>query len=49
MDTVNAGLAYICEWFTSNKLSVNVKKCNYMIFHNYRKNADFNDFNIVLD
>ena len=39
---------YICEWFKSNKLSVNVNKCNYMIFHN-GTNADLNDLNIVLD
>ena len=48
MDTVNAGLIYICEWFKSNKSSVNVNKCNDMIFHN-ETNADLNDLNIFLD
>ena len=31
-----------------NKLSLNVKKCNYMIFHN-RKIADLNDVCVILD
>ena len=32
-DSVNNGLICIYDWFCANKLSLNVKKTNYIIFH----------------
>ena len=31
--TVNMGLEKISEWFKANKLSLNIKKTNYTLFH----------------
>jgi hypothetical protein len=31
--TVNQELSKLCAWFASNKLSLNIAKTNYMIFH----------------
>ena len=33
----NRGLSQVCEWFRANKLSINIRKCNFMIFHNGKK------------
>ncbi len=30
---INRELAFINDWLTSNKLSLNINKCKYMIFH----------------
>ena len=38
--TVNKELASISEWFTSNKLSLNVKKRKYSFFHKPSKKDD---------
>ncbi len=35
--TVNEELSYIVEWFQWNKLTLNIKKCNFMIFCNTNK------------
>ena len=35
--TVNGELANIYNWLTANKLSLNVKKSNFVIFHSYQK------------
>ena len=32
-ETVNAELQKISQWFRANKLSLNVKKTNYTLFH----------------
>ena len=36
--TVNAELHNLYNWLTSNKLSLNIKKSNYLIFRPYQKN-----------
>ena len=33
--TVNCELEKICEWFRANKLSLNVTKTNYTLFHKH--------------
>ena len=38
---VNAELKNIYEWLLANKLSLNTKKTNYIIFHPYQKRLDF--------
>ena len=38
--TVNKELEHINEWFKSNKLSLNVRKTNYIFFHKKRKKDD---------
>lgn len=35
--TVNRELQNLYNWLTSNKLTLNIKKCNYIIFHPYQK------------
>ena len=35
--TVNMELERIREWFKANKLSLNIKKTNYTLFHKNRK------------
>jgi hypothetical protein len=35
--TLNCELCKLSNWFKVNKLSLNIKKTNYMIFHNRRK------------
>ena len=37
--TVKAELHNLCNWLTSNKLSLNMKKSNYAIFRPYQKNS----------
>src|SRR6218665_2071743 len=37
MDLVNSELAAIANWFRANKLSLNVSKTNFIIFHSNRK------------
>ncbi len=34
---LNAELAYVSDWLKTNKLSLSVQKCKYMIFHTNRK------------
>ena len=36
---VNTELIIISKWFTLNKLSLNIKKANYIIFRNNAKNC----------
>src|SRR6218665_3948514 len=37
MDLVNSELAAIANWFRANKLSLNVSKTNFIVFHSHRK------------
>ena len=46
---VNENLAKISEWFHSNRLSVNTKKCNYMLFSNRLRNVDLSHFHVQLN
>ena len=39
--TVNAELRNFCDWLTSNKLSLNTKKSNFVLFHSYQKRASY--------
>ena len=36
-DTINKKLSNIHQWFTSNKLSLNIKKTKFMVFHTTKK------------
>ena len=47
-DTVNAELKKASAWFRSNKLSLNVKKTNYMFFGNNRRKCNSN-MSLVID
>ena len=38
---VNGELANIYNWLTANKLSLNIKKSNFLIFHSYQKRTDY--------
>jgi hypothetical protein len=38
---VNAELLNIYNWLTANKLSLNIKKSNFIIFHSYQKRLDY--------
>ena len=38
--TVNIELVNVCNWLTANKLSLNVKKSNFVIFRTYQKKID---------
>ena len=46
MEKINDDLKYLTEWLASNKLSLNVKKGNYMIFHSGYNVPD--DINITI-
>ena len=46
-DTFNVELMKLNELLTSNKLTLNVKKSNYVIFHPYQKKID-HKVNIVM-
>ena len=35
--TVNKELEKVHEWLTANKLNLNIKKSNFVIFHPYQK------------
>ena len=39
--TVNAELHNLYNWLTSNKLSLNIKKSNYVIFRPYQKTLNY--------
>ena len=42
---INMEFEQICEWFKANKLSLNVKKANYTLFH---KNSTKDDLPLKL-
>ena len=44
---MNDELLKIVNWITGNKLSLNVKKTNYIIFHPYQKRLNY-DVNIKI-
>ena len=45
--SLNSGLAKLTEWLMVNKLSINVSKTQYMVFHHSRPKPDKGD--ILLD
>ena len=38
---VNKQLEYICDWLLANKLTLNIKKLNFVIFHPYKKRLNY--------
>ena len=38
---VNRELLGVCDWLTANKLSLNLKKTNFVIFHPYQEKLDY--------
>jgi Reverse transcriptase (RNA-dependent DNA polymerase) len=46
---VNTELQKIANWFSANKLVVNVKKCKYIIFHTKGKKLDFEGQEVFLN
>ena len=47
--SVNAELRNFCDWFTSNKLSLNTKKSNFVLFHPYEKSASYHPSISIFD
>ena len=45
--TLNCELAKLTEWFNANKLSINVSRSHYMVFHRSRRKINNGD--IILD
>ena len=45
-DTINKELSNIHQWLTSNKLSLNIKKTKFMVFHTTKKKIEYPDLNI---
>jgi len=41
-EIVNKEIKHVCEWFQANKLSLNLKKTKYLIFHPPRKKIPIN-------
>ena len=39
--TVNKELTSVCNWLMANKLSLNTKKTNFVIFQPYQKRMNF--------
>ena len=39
--TVNSELVNLYHWLTANKLCLNIKKSNFVIFHSYQKRVDY--------
>jgi hypothetical protein len=48
-DTINTELMHITNWFKLNKLSLNIKKTNYIIFKNKHSNKPNINLNIEID
>ena len=46
---INEELHKVGEWLSSNRLSLNVKKTKFMLFHTYQKNIDHLTPNIFLN
>ena len=49
MSSVNTELTKLSEWFKSNKLSLNIKKTNYVIFGNKKIPKSLNQFQLSID
>ena len=39
--TINNELSKICEWLSPNKLSLNIKKTKFMVFHTPQRRVDY--------
>ena len=45
----NSELQKIANWFSSNQIAINVKKCKYIVFHNKGKKLDFENSEILFN
>ena len=45
-DIINNELTIVCEWLAANKLSLNVKKTKYMVFHTPQKKVTYLEIKI---
>ena len=48
-DQVNDNLSKLCTWFQANRLSVNPRKCNYIVFSNCNKSYDTDSVTVKLN
>ena len=48
-DQVNDNLSKLCTWFQANRLSVNPRKCNYIVFSNQNKLYDTDSVKVKLN
>ena len=48
-ETANTEFTNVCNWFYANKLTINYKKCNYMILRNSARYIDFNYVEVKLN
>lgn len=48
-DKVNENLDKLCKWFQANRLSVNPRKCNYIVFSNRNKSYDTDSVKVKLN
>ena len=46
---VNTELRNFCDWLTSNKLSLNTKKPNFVLFQPYQKRASYHPYISIFD
>lgn len=46
---VNAELSIVSKWFEVNKLTLNVSKCNFMVFSNINRNYDTEDAAVFIN
>jgi len=46
---MNDELINIVEWLRSNRLSLNIEKTNFMVFHTIRRNVDMSDIGLFID
>ena len=46
---VNDNLKKVCHWFKCNKLSVNSKKCNYIVFRSSSRRLELEDLYVRLN
>ena len=49
MNIVNEELLKLCDWFRANKLALNIKKTNFILFGRRGKNLLNNNFGIKMD
>ena len=48
-DRVNDNLSKLCTWFQANRLSVNPRKCNFIVFSNRNKSYDTDSVKVKLN
>ena len=46
---VNTELKNVCDWLSANRLSLNIKKTKFMVFHNKNKKVDTIAFDIKVE